>query len=433
MLFGPATQTYYHHPSPVQLRPAGTAGSESGDTESLVSVAKSTIPPYYPNPLLRSGHLQTCAILFASDNVQIHYKRHVLSADSPDGSDTGTFSIDVVVPPPSTPEVVATPSKKVLLESDPEYFPPRTSFFTNEEFEAWGSSDETNPIVVALHGLSGGSHETYVRLSLEPLVRAKKDGGLGYDGLVVNARGCAWTKLTSNKMFNAMFTHDVRQVIKLIRQKFPKRPIMALGFSLGANILANYLGEEGASCPVHAAVLISSPHNMDACAKIMFMSFTGRQYSKFMAGNLKRLFERNYDMMSTNPAVNIEGVRNATYLYDYDSACTAPAFGFRTGGEYYRASSSVDKLLNVRVPTLIINAEEDPISLQQAFPRQEAEANPFICFVTTSIGGHLGWFEWNMERWFPKPIMRFLNRMATMELIEKTEDADEFVKVNGAA
>ncbi|KAF3922659.1 hypothetical protein ABW21_db0202325 [Orbilia brochopaga] len=434
MLFGPATLRYHHHPSPVLLKQV-SGSSTSNDTvpESLVSVCKSAIPPFYPHPLLRGGHLQTCAILFASVEIPIHYKRFLLTADSPDGSDTGTFSIDVVVPPPSPAEAASTPSKKVLLESDPEYFPPRTSYFTNEEFDAWSSESETNPLVIVLHGLSGGSHETYIRLALEPLVRPKKDGGLGYDALVVNARGCGYTKLTSNRMFNAMFTPDIRQVIKLLRRKFPNRPLMALGFSLGANILANYLGEEGASCPLHAAVLVSSPHNIDACAKIMFMTFTGRQYSKHMAGSLKRLFERHYSMMSTNPAINPDLVRSSVYLYDYDHHCTAKAFGFRTAGEYYRASTSVDRLIDVKVPTLIINAEEDPISLQEAFPRLEAEANPYLCFVTTSIGGHLGWFEWGGGRWFPKPIMGFLSRMAELELVEKPEDGDGFVKVSGTA
>ncbi|KAF3185913.1 hypothetical protein TWF225_004893 [Orbilia oligospora] len=417
-----ASQTYYHHPSPVLLKP-----KNSHVSESLLSVCKSVIPPFHPHPFLRNGHLQTCAILFASDHVPIHYKRHVLNSETP--NDPGTFSIDVVVPASETEDKdsqASSTSKPVLPETHPDYFPPRTTFFTQDEFDEWKSDDETNPLIIALHGLSGGSHETYVRLTLEPLVRSKKDGGLGYDALVVNARGCGWTKLTDNKMFNAMFTRDINHIVNLMRRKFPKRPLMAVGFSLGANILANYLGQAGASTPLHAAVLLSSPHNMDVCAKIMFMTFTGRLYSKFMAGNLKKLFERNFDMLSKNPAINIEGARNATYLYDWDTAVTAPVFGFRTGGEYYRASSSVDKLIDIKIPTLIINAEEDPISLQNAFPRQEAEANPYICFVTTGYGGHLGWFEWGMQRWFPKPIMGFLERMAELEVVE---NEGEFVDV----
>ncbi|KAF3917312.1 hypothetical protein AA313_de0209306 [Arthrobotrys entomopaga] len=157
-------------------------------------------------------------------------------AYSTDGSDTGSFSIDVAIP--------------VIQEDDGEplngtqggnlvYTPPRTTFFTPEEFDAW-SDEETTPIVLVLHGLGGGSHENYIRLSLEPLIASKNAGGLGFAAAVVNARGCAWTKLTSNRMFNAMFTQDFRQVVKMIRERFPRRPIMGLGFSLGANILARW-------------------------------------------------------------------------------------------------------------------------------------------------------------------------------------------------
>ncbi|KAF3920334.1 hypothetical protein ABW20_dc0100767 [Dactylellina cionopaga] len=432
MLFSAAVQTYHHHPNPVLLKPTETTEG-AGVPESLVSVCKSSVPKYYPHPLLRNGDLQTCATAIASDHVPIYYKRRLLAADSPDGSDTGTFSIDVVVPPP--PDAKSKPVKKQKLsESDPEYFPPRTSWFTKEEFDLWESKEDTTPLVIALHGLSGGSHETYVRLSLEPLVRAKKDGGLGYDALVLNARGCGWTKLTSNKMFNAMFTEDIRQVVKLMRMKFPKRPIMTIGFSLGANILANYLGEEGSSCPVHAAILVSSPHNLDVCGKVMWLSFMGRQYSKFMTGSLRNLFERNIGMMSTHPNIDAEAVRKCVYLFDYDREVTAKIFGFRTSGEYYRASSSVDKLLAVKVPTLIINSEDDPISLKDGYPKNEAQANPYLCFVTTSVGGHLGWFEWNMERWFPKPIVGFFDRMAKLKVVKVAiEESDKFVKVNGVS
>lgn len=414
MFFSEAVRNFYHHPSPVKLR---STDKEAYNTfESLDSIAEASIPPFYPHPLLRSGHLQTCATLFTSDDTQINYKRQILAAESPDGSDTGSFSIDIVASVGAQPD--PTPSGTVLVEGNPEYFSPRTSFFTQEEFESW-KDEETTPIVVVLHGLGGGSHEKYVRLALEPLVTPKDKGGLGYAALVVNARGCAWTKLTSNRMFNAMFTPDIRQVVKLVRIRFPKRPIMAMGFSLGANVLAHYLGEEGSNCPLHAAILLSSPHNMEACAKLMYMSFTGRQYSKFLANNLKELFERNFEVLRTNPAIDIEGVRKSVYPFEYDTACTAPVAGFRTGGEYYRASSSVDKLMKIQVPTLIVNGTDDPIALHEAFPEQEVQANPYIVYATTSIGGHLGWFEWDMSQWFPKPIKGFFSRMEKMEVVEK--------------
>ncbi|EPS40271.1 hypothetical protein H072_5923 [Dactylellina haptotyla CBS 200.50] len=354
---------------------------KDGDPESLDSVAKSSVPPFNPHPLLRSGHLQTCASLFTLDDTQFTYKRQIIVAESPDGSDRGSFSIDVAVP--------FTHGDDDMQNSEPRNIPPRTSFFTPKEFAAW-SDEETTPVVVVLHGLGGGSHENYVRLALEPLVSAKTAGGLGFAAVVVNARGCAWTKLTSNKMFNAMFTQDFRQVAALVRERFPKRPIMGLGFSLGANILAHYLGEEGPYCPLKAAVLVSSPHNMEACANLMYMSFTGRQYSKFLASSLKKLFERNYDMLRTNPAIDVEGVRKAVYPFEYDTACTAPVAGFRTGGDQ-----------------------------DKAFPLQEVQANPYLVYTTTSIGGHLGWFEWDMGQWFPKPIAGFFGRMEKLKLIDE--------------
>lgn len=199
-MFGSATQTWYHHPSPVVLASRDPSASDS-KPQSLSALCKSVVPPFYPHPLIRGGHLQTCAILLGAKEVPIHYKRIVLTADNADSDDHGIFSVDVVVPPPSSPETKETPSKKVLLETDPEYFPPRTSMFSEEEFASWESDTETTPLIVTLHGLSGGSHETYVRLALEPMVRPKSEGGLGYDALVVNARGCAWTKLASQYPF----------------------------------------------------------------------------------------------------------------------------------------------------------------------------------------------------------------------------------------
>ena len=86
---------------------------------------------------------------------------------------------------------------------------------------------------VVLHGLSGGSHEIYLRHVLLPIVKA------GWEACVVNSRGCAKSRVTSGVLYNARATWDIRQVIKWLRKNFPNRPLFSLGFSLGANILVN--------------------------------------------------------------------------------------------------------------------------------------------------------------------------------------------------
>ena len=111
--------------------------------------------------------------------------------------------------------------------------PPRTTYYTDDEFESIGSMDD-RPMVVTLHGLSGGSHEIYLRHVLRPLVDSGK-----WEGCVVNSRGCAGSKITTGVLYNARATWDIRQVVKWLRGKYPNRPLFGLGFSLGANILVN--------------------------------------------------------------------------------------------------------------------------------------------------------------------------------------------------
>lgn len=105
--------------------------------------------------------------------------------------------------------------------------PPRTSYFKAFELDALTSSDNT-PVLIVLHGLSGGSHQLYLRHVLLPMIEA------GWEACVINARGCAKSKVTTGLLYNARATWDMRQI-------FPSRPLFGLGFSLGANMLVNVL------------------------------------------------------------------------------------------------------------------------------------------------------------------------------------------------
>ncbi len=124
-------------------------------------------------------------------------------------------------------------------------FPPRTSYFSNKEFENLASED-TKPLLITLHGLSGGSFEVYLRHVLAPLVAqtsaGQKAGGLSggdWEALVVNSRGCAGSKITTSVLYNARATWDLRQTVKWCRKTWPNRPLFGIGYSLGANILTN--------------------------------------------------------------------------------------------------------------------------------------------------------------------------------------------------
>ena len=159
----------------------------------------------------------------------VSYKRQIFSAEDPRFE--GTFAVDFVVSAaPNEPDTT---------------LPPRTTYYSDKEFANIGSDDD-RPMLITLHGLSGGSHEVYLRHVLAPLVAAAtgkvEDGEVAtadWEALVVNSRGCAMSEITTGVLYNARATWDIRQVVKWCRKTFPNRPLFGVGYSLGANILTN--------------------------------------------------------------------------------------------------------------------------------------------------------------------------------------------------
>ena len=212
-LFGYAKTSFYHHDSPLSLPTKSTNTDEQ--RMNLIDLCKQVTPTCRLNPLLFNGHLQTFWTAVKSQDVPIYYKRRIFSAEEPQLA--GTFVVDFVVKP---------------YEGTDQSLPPRTTYYKDVEFDEIGSMD-TKPMLVTLHGLSGGSHEIYLRHVLKPVVDA------GWEACVVNSRGCAKSKITTGVLYNGRATWDVRQVVNWLRKTFPNRPLFGIGYSLGANILVN--------------------------------------------------------------------------------------------------------------------------------------------------------------------------------------------------
>jgi len=184
-----------------------------------------------------------------------------------------------------------------------------------------------------------------------------------WEACVVNARGCAMTKITSSVLFNARATWDVRQTVNWLRKTFPNRALFGMGFSLGANIITNYIGEEGSDCALKAAIALSSPWDLQAGNLALQSTWFRRTvYSATMASSMKRLFETHYEQVSKNPKIDVDLVRKARYLHEFDRYVQGPTWGYPTEGAYYRDASSIDSLLAIRIPFLAISAEDDPVS-----------------------------------------------------------------------
>ncbi|CBX97042.1 similar to medium-chain fatty acid ethyl ester synthase/esterase 1 [Plenodomus lingam JN3] len=394
-IFGHGKTSYTSHKSPAPLK------TKSGKDTTLPELAASSIPPCRLNPFLFNGHLQTMYTAVKDPGPPIHYKRQIFTSDHP--VYPGTFAIDFVVSPTKASSPAADADADTA--SSPT-LPERTTNFLPEEWTSLPNPTDTTPMLIALHGLTGGSHEVYLRETLAPLTSN------GWAACVVNGRGCALSRITTPQLFNSRATWDVRQTIKYLHEIFPNRPLYAVGFSLGANILTNYCSEEGDACILNAAVACSNPWNLELCNTELQRTWLGLEvYARTMGKNLMGLFERHREQILQIEGVDEEMVRKSRYIFEFDRHVQCPTWGYPSEGAYYRDAQSVDALLGVRIPFLGINAEDDPISSKAAIPYQEFKQNPYALLCTTNWGGHLGSFQLGGGRWFAVAASSFLAKM----------------------
>lgn len=366
--------------------------TKNGSFTTLKELITKDVPEFQDNarsvlhPLLLNGHLQTAYASLAdfSKVDQILYGRQIIHY-----SDQGSGSLDYVI---SSDAFYKLPESCDL--------PLRTRFLESVE-----PSTDCRPLIIALHGLSGGSYESYVRCFLNEITTRHN-----FEAVVLNARGCSHSVLTSPQLFSGLWTEDIRHAVQHLRDLFPNRPFYGVGFSLGASILSNYIGQESGDCEFQACAVLGNPWDLAESSYTIHRSLVGRHiYSPTMAQSLVKLLETHSESLEKNP-VFIENYRpnmKLASLAQFDNLFTAPMFGFNTAYEYYRHGSSVNRLLAVRTPLLIINAADDPIVGSDSIPYEEVECNPYCMLLTTTYGGHLGWFDLKFQRWYTKPLATF--------------------------
>lgn len=367
-------------------------------------------------PSLCHGAMQTMYIYGAAADhhkFAVYYGRRLVTI--PSGA---VVSADYVLPKPESKEAFA----KLVDENFPEGWPklhPRTRYLSPVEVEGL-KGDTERPLAIINHGLGGGSHEPVIRMLTSALQSA------GIDAVVLNTRGCSRTKLTTPELFCGLATGDIRTFTKMIKEEYPNRPLYAIGFSFGATLLANYLGEEGGDSPYSAAALLSNPWDMVDSAYHIQHEFVGRYlFSGAIAQALQRMLKSNRDALSVDPFFTKEKIF-ATYntTVDFDSAFTAPMYGFATAFQYYRAASSVNRLLKIRTPTLAINSTDDPVVGVHSIPTYEAETNPYIMLIKTDLGGHLAYVQSDGRSWAVDRIVDYFKAFTEQVDLTKKVESD---------
>ncbi|KAI3403893.1 EHT1 [Candida oxycetoniae] len=378
------------------------------------------------NPLLFNGTLQTLyyTSIDVSKKFQIWYGRELFYY-----SDGGSCSLDWVIQKPESIEEFKKLDKETLPNGYPKLHP-RTRYLTSNELNDINKSQETNtnPIVVILHGLGGGSHEPLIRNFAQVI----GENTSGWDIVVLNNRGCCRTKITSGQLFNAASTNDIREVLVRFKKQWPNRPIFAVGFSFGAALLSNFLGEEGKTFTekgqeeatatknlVTAACAVGCPWDFVDSAYHIQSSYTGKYLlnpalakflAKIAANNYKELSQSNPQLINEETMKELKKIKTT---WEFDELLTCKLVSYKNAFQYYREVSPIRKILDIKTPYLILNSTDDP-AVGCRLPILDAQTNPYLCLVETDLGGHLGYIQSNGEFWCVKVVEEFLQKFAEL-------------------
>jgi uncharacterized protein len=261
------------------------------------------------------------------------------------------------------------------------------------------------PIVVILHGLEGFYRSNYVTTIARELV-AKR-----IRPIRLNFRGCSGEMNRLARFYHAGDTADLDEVLRLLREENPGVQMGAIGFSLGGNVLVKYLGECGGGGPAGlcCAAAVSVPFDLNLGTEQLEEGITGRFYTGYFLRKLRSKVVRKRDVLAEQLEVN--RALAARTLREFDDLTTARLHGFRDVHDYYESSSSGPWLPKIRIPTLLLQALDDPFQPLQAPPAEVLEENPFLVDGFTRRGGHVGFVEgspWKPRFWAEEQAARFL-------------------------
>ncbi len=276
---------------------------------------------------------------------------------------------------------------------------------------AWVDSPQQSsaeqPIVVLFHGLEGSVDSPYAKGMLQASQQR------GWRAVVMHFRGCSGKPNKQWRGYHSGEIGDASACINYLNEQFPNAPLFALGYSLGGNMLVNYLAKVPDS-PIKAAAIVSPPLDLAACSERLQRGFS-RVYQHHLLSRMKRNLRHKIGLIDKAP-LSEEQVKTWRNFTQFDEHYTAKAHGFAGAADYYQRCSGLALLKDIRHPTLLIHAADDPFMDQRVIP-QGHQLSPSVDYRLSHSGGHVGfvngsllrpnfWLETTIPEWFQQQLER---------------------------
>lgn len=262
------------------------------------------------------------------------------------------------------------------------------------------------PLVVLFHGLEGSSNSHYAR-SLMAALAAR-----GWSGAVPHFRGCSGEPNRTARFYHSGDAAEIDWILQRLRARAPgpPAPLYAAGVSLGGNALLRWLGESGHGAGfVTAAAAISAPLDLARGGEAL-SSGLNMLYTRMFLQSLK---PKCLAKLEQFPGLfDRSALLAARDLYAFDNVVTAPLHGYRDTDDYWHRASARHVLMDITVPTLVLNARNDPFLPGVHLPPIASQA---VTLDYPDEGGHVGFpagpFPGRLD-WLPGRILSFFDGAA---------------------
>ncbi|CAN7493185.1 alpha/beta fold hydrolase [Trinickia sp. LjRoot230] len=261
------------------------------------------------------------------------------------------------------------------------------------------------PLLVVFHGLEGNSDSHYARVLMATAC------AFGWHGVVPHFRSCSGPLNLAPRFYHLADSDEVDWILRRLHEVH-KGPIVAVGVSLGGNVLLRWLGQRGSDATfIAAAAAISTPLDVHAGGRALSQGFALVYTMNF----LKTLKKKALLKLEQYPGLfDRDTMLASRTMYDYDNVVTAPLHGFRNTEDYWTRATTRPLLPNIAVPTLVLNARNDPFLPSTALPTR-AEVSAVVELDQPEAGGHVGFMTGPFPgriNWLPRRVFSFLEPFA---------------------